>query len=115
MFEEIDSTIQSVERLYRTVSGKEAEALEQPYAPIPPEHDASKHVEDQVERLLNTLSRVQLGGTAETPQWFPPVSVWERPDEVLICIDLPGVPKDALAVSANGNLLMVSGRRPLPS
>ena len=41
MFEDIDTTIQSVERLYRAVSGRDANGAEG--APIPPERDAAKH------------------------------------------------------------------------
>jgi HSP20 family protein len=115
MFEEIDNTIQSVERLYRTVAGHDAQNAESPYAPIPPEKDAAKHVEDQLDRLLSSLVRVPVAATAgAAPAWAPPVTVWERTEEIIICVDLPGVPRDAVAVSATANMLVVSGRRPIP-
>lgn len=115
MFEEIDNTIQSVERLYRTVAGHDVQNHESPYAPIPPEKDAAKHVEDQLDKLLSSLVRMPVAATAgATPAWAPPVSVWERADEVIVCVDLPGVPRDAVAVSATANMLVVSGRRPIP-
>lgn len=115
MFEEIDNTIQSVERLYRTVAGHDAQSTETPYAPIPPEKDAAKHVEDQLDRLLSSLVRVPVAATAgAAPAWAPPVTVWERAEELVVCVDLPGVPRDAVAVSATASMLVVSGRRPIP-
>jgi HSP20 family protein len=114
MFEEIDTTIESVERLYRTVSGRDVSGAEPTFAQIPPERDASKHVEDQVDRLLTTLGAVALPGAPRaTPQpWAPLAAVWERPDEVRITVDVPGVPRELLEVATTPTVICITGRRP---
>src|SRR5689334_15318867 len=88
----IDDAIQQVERLYRTVTGKDAPATEPPYATIPPESDPTRYVEEQVERLMTALGQLP-GTTPRMPTWTPPLSVWENAREIAICIELPGVPR----------------------
>ena len=48
----------------------------------------------------------------QAPGWTPPMDVVERPDGVEIRIDLPGVPIEAIRVSAHANALIVSGDKP---
>jgi len=107
----IDETIEHVERLYQTVTGRDAPAVETPYAPIPAEKDPSQHVEEQMSRLIDLLGQVRLG-PAEAPTWAPPVSVWETEAEVLVCVDLPGLRRENVEVVAQGNTLTVTGSRP---
>jgi HSP20 family protein len=111
---EVDDTILKVERLYRALVGKDPPATEAPYAPIPPEKDAEKHVEEQLDRLLNQL------GTAPTnasmaPAWHPPMAVFESPQEFLICFDVAGVSREKIQVSLAQNLLVISGERVPPA
>jgi len=47
----IDEAIHRLEGLYRTVTGKDAPVSDTPYAAIPPEKDAVRHVEEQLDRL----------------------------------------------------------------
>lgn len=117
MFEEIDTTIRSVERLYRVVSGREANGVDS--APIPPERDAAKHVDEQLDKLLATLSRVPqavapIAARPAMPAWAPPVSIFARKNELVVCVDLPGVSRDQLTVTATPGAIAVSGRRPSP-
>lgn len=117
MFEEIDTTIASVERLYRAVSGRTTNGVET--APIPPERDAAKHVEEQVDKLLAALTKVPARATPVAPRpampaWAPPVSIFSRKDEVIITVDLPGVTRDDVTVTATPLAVAVSGRRPVP-
>src|SRR5690349_12648305 len=45
--------------------------------------------------------------------WLPPVDVWETDDEVVIEIDVPGVPADALVAEiVNGQLVVTGERQP---
>jgi HSP20 family protein len=109
---DIDDAIHNVETLYRTITGKEAPAGEQPFAPIPPEKDPNRHVEEQMNRLMAILGQVQ-PGAAGAP-WIPPVSVWETERETVVCIDVAGVARDELDVAVMQNLLTVSGQRRPP-
>ena len=109
----IGQAIAQMERLYWTVTGREAPPLEAGYAPIPAEKDPVRHVEDQMDRLLGMMGRAGLGSAAAA--WTPTLSLWEADNEVVICLDLPGVSREALRLHVEGNLLMVTGERTLPS
>jgi HSP20 family protein len=108
MFEDIDSTIHSVEKLYRAVSGKEM-AGEGEAAPLPPEKDAGQHLEAQLDRLLKTLGATPV--TEQPRAWAPPVTVFERDGELLVSVDLPGVAREHVTVAANAMSIVITGRR----
>jgi HSP20 family molecular chaperone IbpA len=110
MFEEVEPTIERVEKLYRTVTGQPAPAEDGVYAPIPPEKDPQKYVEQQLERLLAAL---EARGASALPQtrWTPSLSIFDRPDHVLICLDLPGVKKEQVQVELLPGMIAVSGHR----
>jgi HSP20 family protein len=108
---EIDEAIERTEKLYRAMTGEEApRAGESAYAPIPAEKDPTRHVEEQVDRLLAML-RMTPGGTLAAP-WVPPLSVWESDQVILVLLDLPGVTRDRVQVSVQGSVVTVSGERP---
>lgn len=115
MFEEVEPTIERVERLYRTVTGKPVPPGESVYAPIPPEKDPQKYVEQQLEKLLAALET--RGGAAAMPQarWAPPVAIFERADHVLVCVDLPGVKRDHVQVELLPGMIAISGQRSAPT
>src|SRR5215813_1371102 len=52
----IDDAIGQLETVYRAVTGKEAPAADQTYAPIPAEKDPTRHVEEQMTRLPEAMS-----------------------------------------------------------
>jgi len=105
----IDQAIQVVERLYQTVTGRPPPDSA-PHAPIPPEVDAFGHVERQIERLLGEIDPTG----AVSPAWGPRLAVWELDDAIVLALDLPGIPRDAVEVSIVDNLLTVSGERSAP-
>ena len=112
--EQVDSTIGKIEQLYQSVTGREAPPTgEAPYAPIPPEKDPQQHVEEQLDRLLGALSSGR--GMAVPRTWTPCISVLESTKEVVFCVDLPGVSRDAVTLSLTQGWLEVSGERHLPS
>ena len=107
---EIDEAIERTERLYRAMTGDDAPpAGESAYAPIPAEKDPTRHVEEQVDRLLGML-RMTPGRTLAAP-WVPPMSVWDSDQEILVLLDLPGVTRDRVEVGVQGSVLTVSGER----
>ena len=108
---EIEESIERVENLYRTVTGKGAPPPEEVYAPIPAEKDPAQHVEEQMQRLFEML------GAPSVPQaqaWSPPIAVWESSTDVAVFIDVPGIGRDRLELSVQGNALTVAGNRPAP-
>ena len=109
--ETIDETIGQIERLYRTLTGREAPpGGEQPYAAIPPERAPEEHVGEQLDRLVESLGELSGRRSALAP-WTPPVSVWETPKEVLILVDLPGVTREAVKLHVTQGMLEVTGER----
>src|SRR5262249_55621497 len=66
-----------------------------------------RHVETQIERLLEAMGRPAL----PTRAWTPPIEVWESTTEIVVWIELAGVPREAIDIAVGQNLLSVGGRR----
>jgi len=109
----IDTAIEQVERLYRSVTGHKAPPVsDRPYATIPPERVPEEHVQEQVDRLVETLTTFSTGRRMET-EWKPPITLWEGKEELVIAIDLPGTKREQVRVSVDRGLLQVQGERRL--
>ena len=109
--ESIDNAIGQVERLYRSVTGHDVPPIqEKPYAVIPPEKAPEEHVQEQVDRLVETL--MEFSGQSTLPVWKPPISIWEGRGEFVITVDLPGVTRDGVHVSLTRGMIDISGARP---
>jgi len=112
--ESIDTAIEQVERLYRSVTGQQAPPVgEPPYATIPPERVPEEHVQEQVDRLVETLASFSTGGRVEA-EWKPPIALWEGKEELVIAVDLPGAAREQVHVSVDRGVIQVHGERPLP-
>ncbi len=110
----IDTTIEQVERLYRTVTGKDVPAAgQEPYVPIPPERSPEEHLTEQVDRLVQALQTFRIESTGRVRPWTPPLSVWENANESVITLDLPGVGRESLHLTLSRGVLEVSGERPM--
>jgi HSP20 family protein len=109
----IDRAIGQMEQLYRIVTGREVPPPQSVYAPIPAERDPGEHLDEQVDRLLHLLE--ERGVTdLQIPAWSPPVSVWESEKEIVVRLDLPGIPRDQVALTFENGALHVRGYRPPP-
>jgi HSP20 family protein len=70
----------------------------------------------ELSALQNEMSR-WMGLTGATPangqssNWLPAVDVWETESELVLSVDLPGIPEEEIAVELNENVLTVSGER----
>ena len=110
--ESIDHAIDQVERLYRSLTGREAPPIrEQPYATIPPEKVPEEHVQEQVDRLVESLTEFS-DGKGALDGWRPSISMWEGRGEIWISVDLPGVSRDQVRVSVIRSMLEIQGTRP---
>jgi HSP20 family protein len=49
------------------------------------------------------------GETANT--WLPPIDVWETEDDLVLAVDLPGIPEDKVAIEVDDGVLTISGER----
>ncbi len=109
----IERTIEHIERLYESVTGREAPRSNgRRYAPIPPESDASEHIEQQFSRLLETVQSV-LTPPPMTP-WTPWVSIRKEGAEHIVEVELAGVEREAIELQLAGGMLIVRGTRDLP-
>ena len=114
MTKTLDETIEQVENLFQSVTGREAPpAAATPYAAIPPEKDPEAHVGEQIERLLGSLAPFT-GRAVPVATWAPAIWVCYGADKLLINFDLPGVPREAVRVRVSNGALLVSGTRPAP-
>lgn len=106
--DDIDAAIEAVEQLLRTVTGREPPPCDGAApAPIPPEHEVGRHVEGQIERLLSLLPT----SPRTQPAWAPSISLYELPQELVVSVDLPGVPSSGVEVSLERGFLEVKGER----
>jgi HSP20 family protein len=109
--EPIDQVIGQVERFYQSLTGHDApRPRETPYAPIPPEKEPERHLAEQVDRLLASLEQLS-PQTLVTRVWVPPLALWETAGETWICLDLPGITRDAVQVRVSRGLLEITGER----
>ncbi|MEM0914490.1 MAG: Hsp20/alpha crystallin family protein [Planctomycetota bacterium] len=65
-------------------------------------------------RTAATHGRVVHESFSAESCWSPPVNVYERPDAVVVCVDLAGVDKQAVDVRVRPGRLSISGHRPAP-
>jgi len=108
---DIDRTVARMEDLYRALTGRDAPPAEGQFSPIPAERDPGEHVEQRLNQLLNLLGG---GPDSARTAWVPPMSVWEGDREIVIRLDLPGVAREDVQVTAQDNVVTVSGRRREP-
>ncbi|HYL04812.1 MAG TPA: Hsp20/alpha crystallin family protein [Thermoanaerobaculia bacterium] len=117
----IDEAIASVERLYQALTGSQAPpASEEPDAPIPVEKDAAEFVTERLDRLIDalgqSLGQPGEGGEPASPPaaetaWSPPMTVWENADGLLVLLEVPGVGRQDLQLSDEGDSLTIKGQR----
>jgi HSP20 family protein len=63
--------------------------------------------------MFNDLLLMDLYGT-RAHEWLPESNVTETPTQYRLDVDLPGVPKDKVAISADDGVLSISGERSRP-
>jgi HSP20 family protein len=67
---------------------------------------AALHTE--LSRVMNGLFE---GNGRETQAWVPTLDVWETADAIHYAFDLPGIPKDDIAIEVDDNALTVTATR----
>lgn len=80
---------------------------------IPPVERVRQEVDRWLEAVRSTGERTleTLGLTGVNRPSMPPVDVIELPEEVIVQIDLPGVPAESVELSLVGNMLSIAATR----
>ncbi len=65
--------------------------------------------EDTTERRARVAA--EAGDAIETAEWYPTADVYDREDEYLIAVDLPGIDRATLDISLDDNRLTIRGAR----
>lgn len=107
----LDETIASVEQLYASITGQRPPRTDGATTRIPPELDPVRHVEDQLAKLVTAFEQKL---APQPPAWQPRAIAWQDEHGFELAIDVPGVTRDALEVSCDGNCLVVRGERRTP-
>lgn len=73
-------------------------------------------LQDRMNRLFDEAAHKRAReegdeGEMERSDWTPAADVYNREDEYLIVVDLPGVSRDALDISLNDDRLFIRGER----
>jgi len=63
--------------------------------------------EDATQRRARERQRDDL----ERADWVPVADVYERPNEFVVAVDLPGIDRDALEINLENERLMIKGTR----
>ena len=64
-------------------------------------------IHNEMSRLLNAFE----GNGMTTQSWVPALDVWETDDELVYAFDLPGIPKEDVAIEYEDGMLTVSAKR----
>jgi HSP20 family molecular chaperone IbpA len=102
----VDDAIASMEKLYETLTGSPPADGDSTRTPIPVERDPGDFVSERLERLVHALGQ-PLPATGR--EWSPPIVVWESPQEIVACVDLPGIKRADVEVVDEGDALTVRG------
>jgi HSP20 family protein len=112
---DIEQTIDRVEKLYSAVTGKRPpQRGNGAHAPIPPETDPARHVEEQLGRLASAIDAITRSPSPVAPAWTPMLAAWEDESATEIVVDVPGVSRDRLEILVDGRALTIRGERRVP-
>lgn len=117
----IDETIERVEQLYVAITGKRPPQVNGSSAPIPPETDPARHVEEQLRKLMEAVQQVAptvmpnaAAFAGPTPAWIPRVTAWQEGGALELAIEVPGVTREQLEIRLDDRTLTIQGQRVAP-
>lgn len=71
-------------------------------------------IKERMNRLFEAaMGRTEFGPEGGGVAWTPPADLYETDEEVVVCVELPGVPRDAIEVRVADNTLILEGQRPM--
>jgi HSP20 family protein len=105
---QIEETINEVERLYQRVTGKSVPSEIQTQ-PRVEGVDPALLLDEKLNQLLSLLNEPQVVQSLQPI--VPPMNAWESQDNYMIRIEMPGVKKEDIDLTIRGQYLIVNGLR----
>lgn len=69
-------------------------------------------LQSEMSRFVNQMwGTAGAGGGNGASTWLPALDVWESEDELVLALDLPGIPPESVAIEVDDGVLTVSGQR----
>ncbi len=71
-------------------------------------------IKERMNRLFEAaMGRSEFGPEGGGVAWTPPADLCETEDEVVVSVEIPGVPRDSIEVRVADNTLVLEGQRPM--
>jgi HSP20 family protein len=119
----VDQVIREVSGVYQSLTGRPIQAGR---AEMPPEVDPMGHIEGRYRQFKTLMDTQAVPGLGAMPSaragamaqvmgaqpWTPSIDVVEHEREVVVDLELAGVPREQITVSLAGDYLVVRGERP---
>ena len=71
-----------------------------------------EHYINRMYTLMGGLQNADRLGKPHSGTWQPLVNVYERAEDIVVMVELPGVDKDKIRVDIEGDILRIEGVRP---
>ncbi len=69
-------------------------------------------LQNEMSRFVNQVWGAPAAGPGNgTSTWLPALDVWETDSEIVLAVDLPGVPEEKVSVEVDDGVLTISGER----
>ena len=68
-------------------------------------------MQNEMRRVFGQLAGVGQAGEGETGTWLPSLDVSETDADIVLTLDLPGVPQDAIEIEVDEGTLTIAGTR----
>lgn len=65
-------------------------------------------------QMLNDLKGGQFFRSPSAPAWLPRVNLYESDEQFVVCVELPGMPREKIDVRVEDNILHIDGERCKP-
>ena len=75
-------------------------------------------LQDRMNRLFEDLTERRTRSAAdatddvETADWYPFADIYDRAEDYMIAVDLPGIDRSALEINIDEDRLVIKGKRP---
>jgi HSP20 family molecular chaperone IbpA len=79
--------------------------------PIALVRKVSDEVDQLFARFIGRPVATKSGEGGQPGKWMPPVEIMQRGDRLVICVDLPGIPRESVNVEVQRDRIIVEGER----
>ncbi|MEE9219135.1 MAG: Hsp20/alpha crystallin family protein [Acidobacteriota bacterium] len=70
-------------------------------------------IKERMNRLFESaMGRTEFGSEGGGVSWTPRADIYETDNEIIVNVEIPGVPRDAFEVRMADNTLILEGKRP---